>query len=63
MGAPISEDLRVHVIEAVEKGSTRRQAAHRFGVSVARDPLGGGVASERAHGGTAARWRSAVGSD
>ena len=35
MGAPLSEDLRVRVIEAVEKGSSRRQAANRFGVSVA----------------------------
>jgi transposase len=33
MGSPLSEDLRVRVIEAVEEGSTRRQAADRFGVS------------------------------
>ena len=31
----LSEDLRVRVIDAVEAGSTRRQAAARFGVSVA----------------------------
>ena len=34
MGSPLSEDLRVRVIQAVEKGSSRRQAAERFGVSV-----------------------------
>jgi len=34
MGSPLSEDLRVRVIRAVEKGSSRRQAAGRFGVSV-----------------------------
>jgi transposase len=34
MGAPLSEDLRVRVIRAVEEGSSRRQAASRFGVSV-----------------------------
>jgi transposase len=34
MGAPLSKDLRVRVIRAVEEGSSRRQAAARFGVSV-----------------------------
>src|SRR4051812_3387158 len=34
MGSPLSEDLRVRVIQAVEGGSSRRQAAGRFGVSV-----------------------------
>jgi transposase len=34
MGSALSEDLRVRVIQAVEKGSSRRQAAERFGVSV-----------------------------
>jgi transposase len=34
MGASLSEDLRVRVIKAVEEGSSRRQAAGRFGVSV-----------------------------
>ena len=42
MGAPLSEDLRVRVIEAVEKGSSRRQAANRFGVSVASAVAGFG---------------------
>ncbi len=35
MARYLSEDLRVRVINAVEAGSTRRQAAARFGVSVA----------------------------
>ncbi len=35
MAQYLSEDLRVRVIDAVEAGSTRRQAAARFGVSVA----------------------------
>lgn len=35
MGSPLSEDLRVRVIQAVEEGSSRRQAAARFGVSAA----------------------------
>jgi transposase len=34
MGTPLSEDLRVRVIQAVEEGSSRRQAAGRFGVSI-----------------------------
>jgi transposase len=34
MGTPLSEDLRVRVIQAVEEGASRRQAAGRFGVSV-----------------------------
>jgi transposase len=34
MGSPLSEDLRVRVIQAVEEGSSRRQAAERFEVSV-----------------------------
>lgn len=35
MGSPLSEDLRVRVIQAVEEeGASRRQAAERFGVSV-----------------------------
>jgi transposase len=35
MAQYLSEDLRVRVIDAVDAGSTRRQAAARFGVSVA----------------------------
>lgn len=35
MAQYLSEDLRVRVIDAVEAGSTRRQAAARFGVSAA----------------------------
>ena len=35
MGIPLSEDLRVRVIRAVEEGASRRQAAARFGVGVA----------------------------
>jgi transposase len=34
MGSPLSEDLRVRVIRAVEDGLSRRQAAERFGVGV-----------------------------
>lgn len=34
MGKALSEDLRVRVIEAVEAGASRRQAAARFGVGV-----------------------------
>ena len=34
MARYLSEDLRVRVIEAVEGGASRRQAAARFGVSV-----------------------------
>ncbi len=34
MGKSLSDDLRVRVVEAVEAGTTRRQAAARFGVSV-----------------------------
>lgn len=35
MGVPLSEDLRVRVIRAVEEGASRREAAARFGVGVA----------------------------
>ncbi len=35
MAKPLSEDLRIRVIEAVEAGASRRQAAKRFGVSAA----------------------------
>ncbi len=35
MAQYLSEDLRVRVIDAVDAGSTRRQAAARFGVSIA----------------------------
>ncbi len=34
MGKSLSNDLRVRVVEAVLAGSSRRQAAARFGVSV-----------------------------
>ena len=34
MGKSLSDDLRVRVVEAVESGASRRQAAARFGVSV-----------------------------
>lgn len=34
MGVPLSEDLRVRVVRAVEDGLSRRQAAERFGVGV-----------------------------
>lgn len=34
MGTALSKDLRVRVIEAVEAGASRRQAAARFGVGV-----------------------------
>ena len=35
MARPLSEDLRVRVIQAVEGGMSRRAAAERFGVSPA----------------------------
>jgi transposase len=35
MAKPLSEDLRVRIIEAVEGGMSRRAAAKRFGVSPA----------------------------
>ncbi len=34
MGKSLSDDLRVRVVAAVEAGTSRRQAAARFGVSV-----------------------------
>ncbi len=34
MGVPLSEDLRIRVIRAVEDGASRRRAAASFGVSV-----------------------------
>ncbi len=34
MGKGLSDDLRVRVVAAVEAGTSRRQAAARFGVSV-----------------------------
>ncbi len=34
MARALSEDLRVRVIEAVEAGASRRQAAARFGVGL-----------------------------
>jgi transposase len=34
MGKSLSDDLRVRVVEVVEAGTSRRQAAARFGVSV-----------------------------
>jgi transposase len=34
MARSLSEDLRLRVVEAVEAGASRRQAAARFGVSV-----------------------------
>ena len=33
MGKPYSEDLRVRVIEAIDEGASRREAADRFAVS------------------------------
>jgi transposase len=33
MAKPYSEDLRLRVIEAVEEGASRREAADRFAVS------------------------------
>ncbi|HTT85129.1 MAG TPA: helix-turn-helix domain-containing protein, partial [Rhizomicrobium sp.] len=34
MGKAYSMDLRVRVVEAVDEGAPRREAAERFGVSV-----------------------------
>jgi transposase len=33
MGKPLSDDLRERVVEAIEKGISRRAAAERFGIS------------------------------
>ena len=35
MARPLSEDLRVRIVQAVEGGMSRRAAAQRFGVSAA----------------------------
>ena len=35
MAKPLSEDLRVRVVRAVEDGMSRRAAAERFGISAA----------------------------
>ena len=35
MTAPFSDDLRIRVVDAIERGKTRRDAATQFGVSVA----------------------------
>lgn len=35
MARPLSEDLRVRVVQAVEGGMSRRAAAERFGISAA----------------------------
>jgi transposase len=34
MAKPLSEDLRIRVVQAVEGGMSRRAAAERFGISV-----------------------------
>jgi transposase len=34
MAKPLSEDLRIRVVRAVEGGMSRRAAAERFGISV-----------------------------
>ena len=39
MAKPLSEDLRVRVVQAVEGGMSRRAAAERFGISVASAAL------------------------
>ncbi len=36
MATPLSEDLRIRIIQAVEGGMSRRAAAERFGVSPRR---------------------------
>jgi len=53
MATSLSEDRRLRVIEAVEVGASRRQAAARFGVSVSSAIRW--VAEWRASGRTAAR--------
>src|SRR6516225_10186863 len=35
MARPYSSDLRARVVEAVDEGATRHEAAERFGISVA----------------------------
>ncbi|HZR90413.1 MAG TPA: helix-turn-helix domain-containing protein, partial [Bradyrhizobium sp.] len=35
MAKPLSEDLRIRVVRAVEGGLSRRAAAERFGISAA----------------------------
>jgi len=56
MAQCLSEDLRVWVIDAVEAGSMRRQAAARFGVSVASAVRWAREWREMANG-TEAAWR------
>ena len=57
MAKPLSEDLRVRVIRAVEGGMSRRAAAERFGVSPAsavrfvRDWRESGTTSAKPQGG------------
>jgi transposase len=34
MAKPLSEDLRIRVVRAVEGGMSRRAAAERFGISI-----------------------------
>lgn len=57
MGKPYSEDLRVRVIEAIDEGASRREAADRFAVSassairwIARFAQLGSVAAKRCGG-------------
>ena len=48
MGHCLSDDLRIRVVSEVEKGSSCRAAASRFGVSaVERDPLGSSLSQDR----------------
>ena len=52
-GAMLSEDLRKHVVAAVEAGASLRQAAYRFGVSVSSAKLW--LRQWRQHGHVAAK--------
>lgn len=59
MGKPYSEDLRLRVIEAVDEGASRREAAERFAVSASsairwlgRFALGGSIAAKPSGGST-----------
>lgn len=63
MPRPLSNDLRERVVRVVEGGSSRRQAAERFGVSVSfvvkllqRWQARRSVAPDKLGGGKAAAW-------
>jgi transposase len=63
MPKPYSADLRVRVVEAVDEGATRHEAAERFGVSVSSAVRWHqawrheGTIEAKRYGGSAHLWR------